>query len=524
MKQGSRFRVISIGTLVVLGVLIALWQYFSMPGGRNTPRREPGEVVGLEDAAELFNRNCEGCHGPTRAGATGPALLPETLGDKTDEFLATTIRVGRPGTAMPSWKGTLTENEIMGLVKFLKTPPGKTPTWTLKDIESSRRIFIKKEDLPKEPTHKYDIKKMFFVVQREVSKGAFVDGDTFKVVKEHPLGFAVHKAEYSRDGRFAYLIARNGLVTKIDLYSLEKVGEVRAGLNARGVAVSRDGKYVAVSNYLPFNMVILDADDLKPIKIIPFETIDPDGKKVKSRGAAIVDSARYGYFLVALKEGGQVWIIDYKDPDLPVVAKIMAGRILHDFFWDKSGRYWMGAAQLDNSIVVIDAQERRLAARIPTGIKPHPGPGAVWESKGREVAGTVHIGEGKLSVWEVGTWKVVGSVKTAGPGLFLRAHPKSKYVWTDTFTGDGKDAVQVHDKDTFEVVKTIIPSKGKTSIHPEFSYDGKHVLVSVWDRDGEIVVYDAETLKEVTRIRNLVTPTGIFNVGTRLDVGEESNQ
>lgn len=488
-----------------------------MPGGRNTPRREPGEVVGLQDAAELFNRNCEGCHGPTRAGATGPALLPETVGDKTDDFLAATIRNGRPGTAMPAWKGRLTENEIMGLVKFIKSKPGKPPTWTLNDIEASRKIFIKKEDLPEKPVHGYNIKNLFFVVEREVSKGAFIDGETFKVVKEHPLGFAVHKAEFSRDGRFAYLIARNGLVTKIDLYSLEKVAEVRAGLNARGVAVSRDGKYLAVSNYLPFNMVILDAEQLKPLKIIPFDTIDPDGKKVSSRGAAVVDSRRYGYFLIALKEGGQVWIVDYKRPDFPVVAKIMAGRILHDFFWDRSGRYWMGAAQLDNAIVVIDAEKRQLVARIPTGIKPHPGPGAVWESKGRQLAGTVHIGEGKLAVWEVGTWKLVGSEKTAGPGLFLRSHPKSRYVWTDVFTGDAKDVIHVHDKDTFKIVKTIIPAKGKTSIHPEFTPDGKYVLVSVWDRDGEIVVYDSDKLTEVARIRGLVTPTGIFNVGNRLD-------
>ena len=38
--------------------------------------------------------------------------------------------------------------------------------------------------------------------------------------------------------------------------------------------------------------------------------------------------------------------------------------------------------------------------------------------------------------------------------------------------------------------------------------------MSVWDKQGEIVVYDDKTLEEKARIRGdwLVTPTGKFNV------------
>ena len=48
------------------------------------------------------------------------------------------------------------------------------------------------------------------------------------------------------------------------------------------------------------------------------------------------------------------------------------------------------------------------------------------------------------------------------------------------------------------------------------------VWVSVWARGagdrskGEIVVYDAETLEEKTRIKGLETPTGKFNVYNRM--------
>ena len=51
-------------------------------------------------------------------------------------------------------------------------------------------------------------------------------------------------------------------------------------------------------------------------------------------------------------------------------------------------------------------------------------------------------------------------------------------------------------------------------VHFEYNRAGTQVWVSVWDRAGEIVVYDDRTLAEVRRIRAdwLVTPTGKFNV------------
>ena len=46
------------------------------------------------------------------------------------------------------------------------------------------------------------------------------------------------------------------------------VAEVRAGINTRNVAMSFDGKTLAVGNYLPNNIVLLNANDLSLIKII----------------------------------------------------------------------------------------------------------------------------------------------------------------------------------------------------------------------------------------------------------------
>ena len=83
--------------------------------------------------------------------------------------------------------------------------------------------------------------------------------------------------------------------------------------------------------------------------------------------------------------------------------------------------------------------------------------------------------------------------------------------------------MQVIDKATHEIVKTIrlTDKPGYAAVHMEFNNDGSEVWVSVWNRkdskepNGEIVVFDANTLEEKTRIKGLYAPTGKFNVHNR---------
>ena len=51
-------------------------------------------------------------------------------------------------------------------------------------------------------------------------------------------------------------------------------------------------------------------------------------------------------------------------------------------------------------------------------------------------------------------------------------------------------------------------------MHFEYNKAGTEVWVSGWDRNGEIIVYNDDTLEEITRITGdwLTTPTGKFNV------------
>ena len=53
----------------------------------------------------------------------GPALLPDNLQGKPDEFLINTILQGRKGTAMPPWKAFMNTDDALWLVRQLRKVP-----------------------------------------------------------------------------------------------------------------------------------------------------------------------------------------------------------------------------------------------------------------------------------------------------------------------------------------------------------------------------------------------------------------
>jgi DNA-binding beta-propeller fold protein YncE len=373
-----------------------------------------------------------------------------------------------------------------------------------------------KEELPSSPNWGGKVEDLIVITERETGRLLFVDSSNHRVVKEIEAGYAIHAPTFTPNSvsdRWLWAISRNGWLLKIDLYSLQVVGKIRVGLDSRGTAVSTDGRYVIVGNYIPNNAVIIDAETLKPLKLIEASGLNPAGDMVKSRVAAVLSTPVGPYFEFALKEAGQVWVVDYSKADFPVVAKISnVGGILHDGFLTPDGRYLQVASQADGAMVVIDLKEMSIVKKIPAGKQPHPGPGAVFLSQGRLLAATVAIGEGMVTVWDTRTWEVVKTLPTPGPGLFIRSHPESRYVWVDCSADSSAwDNILVFDRETLSVVATLQP--GRRAIHPEFTPDGKFVYVGCWN-DNKVIVYDALTLEKVAEFA-ATTPTGIFSAGVR---------
>jgi hypothetical protein len=128
---------------------------------------------------------------------------------------------------------------------------------------------------------------------------------------------------------------------------------------------------------------------------------------------------------------------------------------------------------------------------------------------------TPHLKENKITVIDIKDWSVLKVIDTPGPGFFMRSHETSHFAWTDAMLGARKDTMAIIDKRSLEIVRTVTPSPGKTAAHVEFDRSGRHALVSIWEMDGELVVYDAETFTEVKRLR-MSRPSGKYNVWNKI--------
>ncbi len=467
-----------------------------------------------EPSAEvLYATHCAVCHGDGRLGGTGPALLPENLGRLKKTEAADVIAHGRAATQMVGYGEVLDEAEIATLVDYIFTPLPAVPDWTLADMRETHTLHVDPATLPPAPQHDADPLNLFIVVETGDHHATILDGDRFEPLDRFETRYALHGgAKYSPDGRFVYLASRDGWVQMYDLHSLQMVGEVRAGINTRNVAVSGDGRWLMVGNMLPHSVVVLDARDLSPVKAIT--VADSDGKE--SRVSAVYTAPPRDSFVVALKDIKEIWEIPYAGaaPDF-AVRPIAVPDFMDDFFFDQDYRVVVGAARNDKQGAVVDLDRAEKVADIDLSGMPHLGSGITWQWQGRDLMATPHLRDAAVSVIDMNTWETVKRIETLGPGFFMRSHDNTPYAWTDVFFGPNRDVMHILDKRTLELVKTMRPEPGKTVAHVEFTRDGSHALVSVMEADGALIVYDAETFEEVRRIP-MKRPSGKYNVFNKI--------
>ena len=486
-------------------------------------------AIANDDAKALYDANCGECHGIDRLGRMGPALLPENLKRLKKGPAESVIKNGRPATQMPPFGERMNSEQIQSLVEYIYTPLTESPIWGLEQMRLTHKRLADAESSADRPVFQADPMNLFIVVELGDHHATLLDGDRLEPIHRFKTHFALHGGpKYSPSGRFVYFGSRDGWVSKYDLYNLEMVAEVRAGINLRNIAVSGDGRYVMAANYLPHTLALLDAKDLTPLDL--FEAKGKNG--TSSRVSAVYTAPPRNSFIAALKDIPEVWEINYAEdpplgfgqwvhdyradsseiakPDRLPIRRITVEDFLDDFFFDQDYVKLVGASR-DGNGQVLDLDLGRVMHRIDLPGMPHLGSGITWSYAGRPVLATPNLRTGEVSVIDMNTWQTIKRIETQGPGFFMRSHENTPYAWVDVFFGPNRDLMHVIDKRTLEIVKTLKPAPGKTSAHVEFTRDGKYALVSVWDPDGAVVIYDAETLVEVKRLP-MNKPSGKYNV------------
>ncbi|MGZ8546484.1 MAG: cytochrome D1 domain-containing protein, partial [Sulfuricurvum sp.] len=517
------------------------------------------------DVAKMFEKECQGCHGPNHEGGVGSSLDPKVISKKNAYFLVDTLLGGRAGTAMPAFKDKMNKDDADKMIDYLlKYERQQIKNLTLDEVALTHQVLQDREALYKQYPKPVDVKSVQDIVvftERDASKVGFIDGTTNKVLSKHESGFATHVTVVNkRIPRYVYNISRDGWVNMFDLNAPGQpiIAKIRVGSDSRGLACTPDGKYVMAGNYVPGGAVLLDAMTLKPLKVYPTSSvIDMDGNIGSSRVASIADTP-YGPFIAfALKDAGHVYIVDYSKPDFPIVGDIPGiGKILHDAFLnegDEIGRYYMIASQGSDVVGIVDFKTKALAGKVYTGpgSKPHPGQGSSWfaEKLGKQFHATVNMNLGQVTVWD-NKWNVTKQIKTAGGGLFVGTNEHTPFVWADNVIGgeDNYNKVHLINKETMMVeriieagkdgkIKLINPTTHKVIkewsagvvknakgevvtprlLHAEPAMHGEHMYISDWT-GGRILVFDAKTGEYITQIEGLTTPTFTYSIEHRMDL------
>ncbi|WP_447892809.1 cytochrome D1 domain-containing protein [Pseudomonas marginalis] len=325
------------------------------------------------------------------------------------------------------------------------------------------------------------------------------------------LGDLSHaSAVFSRDQRYAYVFARDGGLTKIDLLRQRIERRIVQGGNSIGGAISQDGRLIAVSNYVPGGVKVFDAENLALIADIP-ATEMADGKR--SRVVGLVDAPGQR-FVFSLFDTGEIWSADFSHGNPPLITRFKeVGEQPYDALITADGRYYMaglfgedGMAQLDlwhpeRGVVRVLKDYGRGEAKLPVYKMPHLEGWAVADDQAFVPA----VGRHQVLVMDARTWQQTAAIPVAGQPIFVTARPDGRQLWVN-FAYPDNDRVQVLDTETHQVVADLRPGPGV--LHMEFSGRGEQLWLSV--RDGEqLQVWDPYRL---TLLKSLPaqSPSGIF--------------
>lgn len=436
------------------------------------------------DGKKLYMEKCASCHHADRIGFSAPPLIPQTLEKLNDEKIHKIIKFGLPSTLMPT-HAELGDLEIKEVISYLKS--SAKINWTKDDIKKSLVIH---PQLNRKKIELNDPLNLTTVVERGQAKIWLMENQ--RILDKFDFNDVHGGIKYSRDISRFFIPSRSG---NIGLYSLKNGLEktVRACISLRNIATSNDDRYLIASCLLPQALVVFDQRDLKVEKIIP----------LKGKVSGIYTLINENKALFTYRDQNLLGFFDLKKHKI-TYQKIP--QAIEDFFIDPLDRFLVGSAKNGEAFLVYDLDKRKVVFEEDINGMPHLSSAAYWYDKGEFYFATFHIKSNFITIWKMYDWKLIKKIEVGGNGFFVKTHPKVNDLWIDK----GDDELVLVNKSNFEV-KKIKPMPGKKFTHTEFSKDGRYAYLSIFDKEGALLVYDPVLLKEEGRFENSF-PVGKYTV------------
>ncbi|MBF0319205.1 MAG: NirF protein [Nitrospirae bacterium] len=334
----------------------------------------------------------------------------------------------------------------------------------------------------------YAAAEKLYVVEREREAIAVVDNG--KVSEIENLGSMNH-ALVKFDAGAAYVVGRDGFFSHIDTKTDKLVKRVKVGSSGIGFTSCND--YIAVANYDPKDVVILD----RKLNI---------AKKIETGSRNVGIKCLDNLLVFSLMDKDEIWVLDAKKDFKQVKAIKTGGEMPFDALLTGdtyvAGFFKGGVALLD--LKDFKYNEKIIMAGQQTVFKiPHFG---TWGVAGQR-AYIPAVGENKLIIIDTKDYTYTGSIELTGLPVFVVVSPDGKYLAVN-YSGDKDNYVTIIDLKDNKVLKNI--DAGKRIMHLRFSGDGKTLYASAYFENMVKTIG-----KDTWAVRDWVsvpTPSGIFIV------------
>ncbi len=438
---------------------------------------------------KLYMTHCATCHHKDRIGLAGPPLSKKSLRKYSAEVLSKKIKNGFPQTLMPKYE-FLNPYELLQISRYIKKPLSKDILWSKKDIEKSLTLFKDKVD----PLNIKNIEQVLPVVEREGDKVWVMEGKKIlsKFHLDHVHGGIKYTMNKENYGEFIFVPTRDGWVQKYSLKTGQRKPKIRACINLRNLSISKDGKNLLTTCLLPQQLVISDTKTMKTKKVVP----------LKGKVSALYEFYSKDKAMWTYRDKAIVGVLD------TITLKIKYIKIdepIEDFFIEPFEDFIIATSRGGKTMKVLSLKNFKTVFEENMEGMPHLFSATYWYNDGQFYFATPHIRKPYVTVWQMYDWKLVKQINTGGDGFFVKTHPYTKYLWAD----NGSDELILIDKQTYKK-RVIIPRKNKQYIHTEYSGDGKLAYLSLYEKDGEIIVWDTKTKKELVSYKANI-PVGKYN-------------
>ncbi len=337
---------------------------------------------------------------------------------------------------------------------------------------------------------------------------------------------------FSQNLKWGYVATRNGLLSRVDLATKKVDAEAKTSDNSIDIAISQDSRWIAVAEYIPGGLTILDAATMKVVHRFDSDPITPGhtmeggvigGPVVRSRVTGAVDAPGNRFVCVQM-EANEVWVIDTRD-GFTIEHRIPTPQSLpYDAMITPDGRYYLVGHMGSDIVSVLDLTAPEAGMKTISLVDPNEtferkAPVKLPHMASWAVAGdSVYVplvGEERLVVLDRKTWEFKQSIPVRGHPVYSVRSPTEREIWV-SFSGEGDDAwIDVIDTTTQKVTKSI--EVGRRVYHMDFTPRGGYVLVSA-NADDKLVLVDTSTYSIVDR-QTLSSPSGIFGIWRAFRIG-----